>query len=111
LNKVQASFISLLKTKVKEDNIERIATVMLLGWKWITKVSCTPQVRVWVAWKLRICVLEEMNMIEQLVHCKEIQVSTNKQLYTPFVNESSRDEARQPLWNDLKLLAKNMSMP
>ena len=48
-NKV--GLIGLFETKVKEQNVQTMASRAFPGWRWVHNFSLNPKGRIWVAWK------------------------------------------------------------
>ena len=99
LNKV--GLIGLLETKVKLNNVEKVAAKVFPGWRWMHNFHLDPKRRIWVAWNPRYYQLRTVHMTVQFIHCEAIQVSTNTHFYITFVYGLNHHQQRQELWDDL----------
>ena len=51
LQEKHIGILGLLETKVKEKNVDRIATRLFQGWQWQHNFHLNAQWRIWVAWR------------------------------------------------------------
>ncbi|KAJ8423583.1 hypothetical protein Cgig2_002912 [Carnegiea gigantea] len=90
LHDKKMGLVGLLETKIKEHNVQKVASKMFPNWK--------PS-----AYQTRL-----IRSSDQLIHCKVTQLSSNKTFYLSVIYGINHESQRQNLWNDLKDIAQNM---
>ena len=78
LHKQKVGLLALLETKVKEENIDKVANNLFGGWRWITNVARVPKVKIWVAWQTKVYTIRVVTTTDQLIHCQACQLATQK---------------------------------
>ncbi|KAJ8419453.1 hypothetical protein Cgig2_030899 [Carnegiea gigantea] len=106
-NKV--GLVGLLETKVKVKNIEKVAASIFHGWNWVHNFSLNATGRIWVAWHPRAFDLEVLHLSEQFIHCRVIQLSTQRKFTVAFVYGFNQEHLRGQLWSDLFSISQNMT--
>ncbi|KAJ8419338.1 LOW QUALITY PROTEIN: hypothetical protein Cgig2_024013 [Carnegiea gigantea] len=97
-NKV--GMIGLLETKVKENNVEKVAGNAFPCWYWPhnfeynAKGSYNAQV---------------LKKTDQFTHCYATQMHTHKKFYITFVYGMNQEQLRESLWSDLQALAQHIT--
>ena len=41
----------LVETKVKQENMDEVASRLFRGWEWYTNVEFNPKIRIWITWR------------------------------------------------------------
>ena len=93
--------IGLLETKVKIQNVEKVAAQVFPGWRWTHNFSLNPKGRIWVAWKPSSYQVEVIHISEQYVHCKATQTSSNIKFFITYVYGLNQVLSRKQMWEDL----------
>ncbi|KAJ8444077.1 hypothetical protein Cgig2_025078 [Carnegiea gigantea] len=105
LKKQGVGLVALVETKVKKENISRVADKLFMGWRWYTNVESNHKVRIWIVWREQGYHMQVMREVEQIVHCKAIQNSTQKHFSISFVYGLNSIAQRQMLWSEMKSIA------
>ncbi|KAJ8421596.1 LOW QUALITY PROTEIN: hypothetical protein Cgig2_020785 [Carnegiea gigantea] len=100
--------IGLFETKVKEKNIEMVATKLFQGWHWQHNFHLNTKWRIWVAWRPRHYNVQIISMEEQFIHYRAMHTTTMKSVYLTFIYGANQEGQRRALWEALKNIAKDM---
>ncbi|KAJ8438642.1 hypothetical protein Cgig2_016388 [Carnegiea gigantea] len=93
--------VGLLEIKIKEKNIQKVASNLFPSWRWIHNFHLNSRGRIWVAWRPSTYQIKLIRMSEQLIHCEVTQLSTNKHFYLSMIYGLNHEQQRESLWNDL----------
>ncbi|KAJ8425485.1 hypothetical protein Cgig2_023901 [Carnegiea gigantea] len=99
LNKV--GLLGLFETKVKEHNVDTVASRAFPGWRWVHNFSLNPRGRIWVAWKPSIYHIKLIYMTEQFIHCHAMHMSLKVKFYITFVYGLNQLQQRKQMWSNL----------
>jgi len=100
--------IGLLETKIKENNVNKIANYLFPRWEWIHKFQLNHKGRIWVAWNPTIYNVIELHKSDQYIHCKVTQQHSGKDFCITFVYGDNHDSPTRDLWEALKHIASTM---
>ncbi|KAJ8426568.1 hypothetical protein Cgig2_010627 [Carnegiea gigantea] len=91
-----------LETKVKRENVNKVVNNLCQGWDWHSNIQSSEKDRIWILWRPNCYAVTIVATTNQMVHCKAIQLSTQKKFHLTIVYGFNKEELRRPLWNDLK---------
>ena len=74
LHEKNIGLAGLLETKVKEKNVDKIASKIFQGWNWQHNFHLNSKGRIWVAWRPSVYAVHVLSMTDQLIHCKVTQI-------------------------------------
>jgi len=105
LKKQGVGLVVLVETKVKKENISRVANKLFMGWRWYTNMDSNHEVRIWIVWREQDYQMQVMREREWIVHYKAIYNSTQKHFSISFVYGLNSIAQRQMLWSEMKSIA------
>jgi len=100
--------VGLLETKTKEQNVQRVTNMLFPNWQWVHNFLLNSKGRIWLAWRPNSYQTHLIGMLDQLIHCKVTQLSTNKNFYLNMIYGLNHELQQEQLWVDLKDIAKSM---
>ena len=92
--------IGLLETKVKSQNVCKIAENIFTGWEWANNCAISNG-RIWVAWKPSLYKVSVKEQSDQFIHCSVSQLLTSKHFHITFIYGHNHEPQRQPMWTAL----------
>ena len=108
LQEKRIGLIGMLETKVKERNVNKVATRLLQGWHWQHNFQLNAKGRIWVAWRLGFYKVNVLEKDEQFLHCKVTHTITMITSYITFVYGANCEGQRRALWEALKRIGQGM---
>ena len=100
--------VRLLETKIKLQNVQKVASNLFPSWRWMHNFTLNSKGRIWLAWKPNVYRTHLISMSDQLIHCKVTHLSTNKHFYLSMIYGFNHEDQRTSLWNDLLNIGRNM---
>ena len=76
--------VGLIETKIRQQNVDTIATALLHGWQWTNNCDVSNG-RIWVAWKPSSYHLTILKSTDQFIHCEATQLITYKHFQITFI--------------------------
>ena len=108
LQQNNVGLIGLLETKVKRQNVGKIAANIFRGWEWANNFAISNG-RIWVAWRPRDYSVNILEISEQFIHCEATQLSTSRHFLVTFIYGHNFASQRQPLWDALHHLSTSIN--
>ena len=108
LQEKRIGLIGMLETKVKERNVNKVATRLLQGWHWQHNFQLNAKGRIWVAWRPGFYQVNVLETDEQFLHCKVTHTITMITSYITFVYGANCEGQRRDLWEALKRIGQGM---
>ncbi|KAJ8419728.1 LOW QUALITY PROTEIN: hypothetical protein Cgig2_019166 [Carnegiea gigantea] len=108
LHENKIGLVGLLETKIKEHNVRKVASRLFHNWEWFHNFSLNHKGRIWIAWNPRAYRAQLLHMLDQLIHCKVTQLSTNKIFFLSMIYGKNHEAQRHHLCNDLQNIAQTM---
>ncbi|XP_058762288.1 uncharacterized protein LOC131635665 [Vicia villosa] len=93
--------ISLLETRVKENNASKIREVFGNKWSWVDKYSQHPNGRIWIMCLENNLQLTMEDFSDQHIHCKILQ-HDGRTICITVIYAQNQLQQRQDLWRNLK---------
>ncbi|OIT01217.1 hypothetical protein A4A49_59754, partial [Nicotiana attenuata] len=103
-NKEHVGLIAILKTKIKTEKIDQVASRLFGGWGCITNLSEHYNMRIWVAWRLDCFKVDLLTKNTQVVTYQVNHVSLQVTFVLTIVYVFNTKEERRSLYRGVNSL-------
>ena len=111
LQQNKTSLARLIETRFKEVNIKATLKAIAPGWRIIHNYKEAANGRIWIIWDESWYDIKLINSSAQMIHCQINERSKGYQFNLTMVYGFNILEMRKSIWNDMKMLAHNVSDP
>ncbi|KAJ4969222.1 hypothetical protein NE237_015923 [Protea cynaroides] len=107
----KCSFVVILDSKIKEDNILYTCHSIAKGWDCIHNCSVNGTARIIIGWDPNIFSLVKVAASNQLIHCQVNIRNSNKAFWLSAIYAANDPINRGGLWNHIETLSTGVNMP
>ena len=86
--------IGFSETKIKKKNVDKTAARNFSTWRWQHNVDLNPKGHTWIASNTSMYLVDVLQVNEQLVHCKVLQIHTLKSFFITFIYSFNQEQQR-----------------
>ena len=102
LHQQSIGLVGLLETKIKDKEVEQIASNIFEG-------SLCSTERIWVALKSCSYAVVALRLTDQLIHCAVTHLATQHHFHITFVYGHNQEHQKKPLWKELHQISLSIS--
>ncbi|XP_020263009.1 uncharacterized protein LOC109838991 [Asparagus officinalis] len=101
LKQYHLSFLALLETKIKAENISIVAKRLVVNWKWCSNASSTSKARIILVWDPNILEVLIESISDQQITCKIKSLDGKIDCVISSVYGQNQVDKRRELWMNL----------